>query len=61
VKLSNNDSLFKRVRDASLPGLGLVTKSLLRDLQNIKDTQGEAQSIKEMHAYLEKVKALNVP
>lgn len=32
VKLTNDDSLFRRVRDCSLPMLGLVTKKLLRDL-----------------------------
>jgi hypothetical protein len=32
VKLNNEDSLFKRVRDESLPGLGLVTKDLLIEL-----------------------------
>ena len=32
LKLNNKDSLFKRVRDCSLPGLGQVTKGLLREL-----------------------------
>jgi len=60
IKLTNNDSLFKRVRDCSLPGLGVCTNSLLKDLQNIKDTQGDAQSIKEMSEYLTRVKQMNV-
>jgi hypothetical protein len=60
VKLTSEDSLFKRVRDMSLPGLGLVTKELLLELQGIKTSQNEAQSIKEMSEYIKKVKEMDV-
>lgn len=60
VKLSNEDSLFKTIRDGTLPMLGNKTKELLAALKNIQATQGEAQSIKEMSEYLQRVKKMDV-
>jgi len=60
VKLNNEDSLFKSIRDGTLPMLGNKTKELLAALKHIQATQKDAQSIKEMSEYLQKVKKMDV-
>lgn len=60
IELSNEDFLFKEVRDIHLKGLGKVTTEKLRDIQNIIDKRDNPQSISELSEYVKKIKQMNI-
>ena len=60
LKLSNDDFIFKEVRNISVSALGGVTTRKLNEIQKMLNKKDEKMSIKEMTTYMAEIKELNI-
>ena len=60
IKLTNEDIIFKEVRNISVSALGGITTKKLIEIQSIISRKGDDMSVREMAAYMAEIKEMNI-
>ena len=60
LKLTNEDFIFKEVRDISVSALGAVTTRKLNEIQNLIKRKEEKMTVNEMANYMTEIKQKNI-